>query len=1154
MNLRFQALGMTAAASLLQAAPVVDSGAEFSLPLENQPDSVAVVDKATGQVRLLTPSGELGPFFSGVRNVSSVAGGFINGSQEFLSITSAGDNQVKLLAPGPSFSYRTVSKAAPGPAAALPLQLGGHEIRAWTVSNFGNGGAVHQLSSPFEGQSEVKLVRAQQAELADAQTLRLSKRRLGLGIEVLNHSENKAHLVSWELDQKDEVVTTVLADAEQDQRISSEVVGADGRQCVLLSKFGDSEIVVVTLASVGFDREVQHAAFDSFPLGVISPVPPDASGLAHGFWVTSADGRQAAKVVIEDGKRLKVVDELNLPKDSDPLQALHSLGSGRLLTLHRGRDGRATSARRWTGGTGNWKAGNQKRLATFRNGTGPFPTLFYFSGAPLLAADSTLVKVETKPDWTQKVGSDPLPNQISFSTLNGVEDGLQVVGRDNLQPPAGATHVLTNQVASDLSLGSMAQEGGVTRPGLEVTPLSGTFTMPFRPTFDYDREGAVVFFRHQEDGNTWRQVAQEPVISYGGTYQFYAENTKTKEQSAIVSRNYQFSASPPTFDSDGDGVPDYVEAHLGLDPTGGADSDGDLVSDLEELLAKTDPANASDRPTDREATTALGEGFRVVANARVGAAEARPGTGSPTRNGANLLIHSLSGGLLGESQVETFTLAREAELGLPRAFLGTLGAPFFVNESVPADELVIFSTPTFFPLTVDEQRGSEIVRVTEVLKNERVSFPNVLDGDDLAKDAEAWIRGARSGNSRPVRFGDPVVLTPIDNLVAAVTEKVIYDILARAQATGLPANRKNFTLFPFRETENQRQGITAELKDQLYLEGYSTGALASQIDKLARANTSLVSFANSVYQRHQVNVSTAPLLLLPLDLFRGFLQTGEYLDPVSSGEGGRTNPYANLLPQEVQRGVNAALDALQERALQERRVLQEWVLTVEKAQGLRPHQFRVGSVRAGDQGVRGQLAWPVDRAGERYALDQGLGLQPGTTLVVRGFLPEESPTGFRAIELISLGEVTVPAPTASDQDGDLLEDAWEEAFFGSTEQVRGWDRHPETGHDYLQYMLEGENPRSGILASPVISTQPMQLALTPSSDSLVFEVVFEFPTALFDQFEFNLRTSDNLESFQRDSTAQTLEVLAPGRYRIRTSGPVGNSGKRFWQLVQRLKE
>lgn len=56
----------------------------------------------------------------------------------------------------------------------------------------------------------------------------------------------------------------------------------------------------------------------------------------------------------------------------------------------------------------------------------------------------------------------------------------------------------------------------------------------------------------------------------------------------------------PTFDTDGDGIPDEVEKKLGLDPADPADAQGDLDGDgftnIEEILAKTDPADAKSHP------------------------------------------------------------------------------------------------------------------------------------------------------------------------------------------------------------------------------------------------------------------------------------------------------------------------------------------------------------------------------------------------------------------------------------------------------------------------------------------------------------------------------------------------------------------------------
>src|SRR5205807_1047670 len=98
-------------------------------------------------------------------------------------------------------------------------------------------------------------------------------------------------------------------------------------------------------------------------------------------------------------------------------------------------------------------------------------------------------------------------------------------------------------------------------------------------------------------------------------------------------------------DSDGDGVPDYVEIAKGLDPLhSGNDGDGDGFYDLDELTSGTDPASAASHPPTNHVRLELKASFDLVETPRP--YDGTAGGASLCATGTAMRAYDLSGSLL----------------------------------------------------------------------------------------------------------------------------------------------------------------------------------------------------------------------------------------------------------------------------------------------------------------------------------------------------------------------------------------------------------------------------------------------------------------------------------------------------------------------------
>lgn len=1142
-------LGLAFCTALTRPAPGAPStfhNDEFSVPLEDQ-KTLALIDAGTGQIRLLSfeagPAGVLtGPFQSHLPGTTGVAGGIYDGKGvEHLALSSPGENTVRLLRmTGSEPDQLELPIPQPGPAAAIPLHEGEASTSLLVHSILADQGhGLSLLDDPFSSPNQIDedLPLSFSRSLQSHQSLEGDRKGL-----IITKGELK--LIEF---NSGNISQTDITETLDEGRIATEVIGDDGRHCALVYLPGSDVVQIVTLPEGGFSSASIQVEFED-TIAAITPIPN-----SEGALILSADGVTAYEVIVQEGVNLKIVSTLTAPPGlkMNHLALIPDIG---LIALQGpGTGGSSDRFLRYARNGNSWTPANGSALPALISGADDFATLFWFRGSPFADPTSQLLKLETQPQWTRKTSDIPLPPTIELSAFSNSALGLEVTGTTPTSRPAGSSHLLTNQISNDLSLSALDSTQALRRPGLAIDPPSGSYQNPVQLDASFDPETVAVFMRRDLPGSSWTPFSPL-TISYPSTYLFYARDLNSQVSGPILTRSFQFPGlDPNSIDTDRDGVPDYVELANGLDPAGGADSDGDFQSDLEELLSGTDP-NDSDSKNENALNREppfIGEGFAIIAQAFDDTStpgEAAPATGEPLEGGTSLTLHDFHGDLLASGLVETFSSFQLFEQGIPFSFADTTGAFLKVNSPVPESDWVVASTPTRwrYQAAIDDTlNGQEIIRVMARPINDLPAITHTPGGTDLDDDAADWVNAARDAYIGHEAYSEITRLDPIDLIISALAEEAIYQMLTEIEAD--PPVREKFTLFPFREADLAREPFTEAMKEALRREGFDFPAVITTIEAQVRASATLAQTARDLVALYRAQENANPFLRAPLDALRDLFATGTVTDPRGDG---RTNPYQALINTTLTPALNemeailTLLDALV-------RPTATYTITVENplpvTNGI---QYRITS--AEEPADLNQLLRATDQNGENFAFDQGLGLSTGTTFVVTGFADAPAPAGFVGLEVTAITGATIFVASESDTDGDLLDDQWEELFFGALDQIGAFDPHPGTGHSYLEYQLTGEDPRAGTLTGLPLSLIPTNVSLTETPDGLAYLLAFDFPSDFISFFQFKLEVTEGLQVYTTSAESDELTQISPNRFAFRTLAADTDKDAAFWRIAMSI--
>lgn len=1128
-------------------APSTDLPGEFYTGLEQSVGQFALVDKASGQIRIGTVTAGnsasfTGPFRTFQPDVTAVTSGFLSGGTEQVALSSITSNRV-IFAPVDSSPTTVFFPQYPGPDGVALVRQNGAAIDRILLDSVYGPSALHALELTEKANLGTPAFIVDAAPLAPITSLQphylaANSRREAVCVSNASVSPRFLHVSDLGL-----VIGGRFSDPlPLGTRLATNIRNLANRLTVVGFVPGSATLTLITIDTIPTPW-VSITPFPTdtvpFPVGNVAAAV-GLAGAPNGLLITSQDGTQAAYAQVNAaGTMVNIVQNFT----NSPGLLINAMVPvpGRGILRLEGPGGPSTDFI-----YGAWDG------AQFANkDTGPLPsllppqtdfaTILWYDGEPSIDPNAKLLQLDIEPDWAN--GTGPLPSALTRETFATSAGGLENPLLLALTPPTGATYVITNQLLEACSLAVLRPNSALLDPPLTVVPPSGNYDNPVLVDADSIETDYDIFFREDRAGVPWQQYEYAFGVGYPSTWLFYAKDKLTSATGPILSRAYSFAPTYSTFDSDNDGVPDFVEQWAGLDPNGGADSDGDLQSDMEEILQGTDPNDITDFEADPllRDPPFIGEGFLLIAEAL----DTTIGEASP---GETIEVRNMSSAVLDDDAVQV--------LAAPPVLVGQLGAPIKVLTPVSFRHWAVLNSPLYFGLgnvPSPPHDGREVYRLLQIPDIPLPVINPVLVGNDLDTDAAAWIAAAQAAYAAFEPVTSITDIRPLDTAVAVLGEAALHAAFLPIDpgTLGFPTDQSFFTLFGQRAADSERTPLSEAMVLALEVSGLSFNNLLAILDAQVAAAANLQTLVTAIYDWHVVHSDPAdvpnymPGLPLPLDVLRGLIIGNDLPFEVAPDPPGPPNwDYRPAIAQPVVDAAKAELAAALALLPSAYRPVANWIIEI--GPPTMPDQ-KYGYTNTGTLNP----AVLLNQFGEFITLDQGLGLAHGTLISVQGYTDVTGPAGHDAIEAIAVAVQSVPLASDSDLNANLLDDKWEQFFFGAHGVVGPFDLHPVSGFTYLSYHLAGADPRDDSMDPPVINVLPPDttIVVLPNTN---FGLEFEFPDIYFDAFDWGVEQSTDLQGFV-NLPAAVVTPLGENQYEVDLGVAASSLVRNFFRLTIALK-
>jgi hypothetical protein len=1146
---------------------------------------VAVVERATGLLRIALAAADgsltwIEANHTGIAPATGLATGkFLIATRDSLAVTGTDSNRTNVfdLSKGASLPVPlTVFSSATGPTGVSAAQVANGSALEEMVIHYTENGSPAQARAfvRFSGNPVASQTFTPASPAPAVPSLELRPRRL--------EGMASAAVGSFDGAEPTETFKVMRVGSSPIQAIASLPGLPSGSQWVHADFDGattpsPAQFVFFARGSSALMRTALSAS-NSF-----SAIATSETGgeIEHVTAVAKADGGWSLLVVYEagwaqlfsyNGTSAPVPGEVfPTPKEGSYRGAFAS-GPGDFHLLSGPPGSALANAHRFTWNGSSHAANGISRLPELRAARAS-ANIFAFSKDPFIASDAVLLGSFAAGEWTREGSLGGGNLQVQQARFSGAADGLGDFSPVSLgTPPPGTTYVMTNQIASgQAGVASYASAYGPTRAlghtigEVTIDPPSGRMLRSIRPHFTAP-PGVSVFWRI--GGGAWVSLAvQPPGWQFEAfTIQWYGHGANDAT-TPIFQAAYTFAEPPDMLDSDGDGIPDYVEIARGLDPVrSGDDGDSDGASDLVELLSGTDPTNAASAPTrpgGPPAGPALFDSnfqntfnFRIAPNAIAGSSRyATLGAES-----AGIGLYDLASLPLGLSQ----TVGANPQ----QARIGNIQAGY-------GGSLLVAATDANFDLTAgvpNKRRGREVVGLIPVPTSRLGPVPHAYAGGPLPAALASWVNAARNHYDQPV----PPITHTLDattTLTLLLVELKYQEIL---RARGELGSAQTLSLTPFRPTEvtylleeqaaapsdavfrlsaadlDRMRRFAGEPPGFAYPTGWraedihhaivkSLGAAApSAIERLVRLTREIYFLSAAASDQ------VLPQFPSPVDTLRRFLRTARLPGDTNANgvrEPGETESYwgnLSLTPADVSTAHSAIASLL---AAPPSRPIQSSVFVVDADTFASPVAVvRDISTLAPHVLLQGN--------GEPWPLAQFAPLTVGAELAVTGFTDVTSPDASNAVEVITLSLTKLPS-VSPDLDNDLLGDGWQELFPGTGADGPFTDTDGDGASDLQEY-LDGTDPTDPASISPggPVSLLPPPLIISQGQAPGTYQIQFHYPPAYADRIAFHIQQSNDLESGFSD-TGTRAPHLGSGNHRILLNPAAANA--KFWRVRLSLK-